>query len=781
MEIFFSSIIDWLNKAYNWVADNMFQNNAVSFDGGFPSNFVSSFTIRIGISFLVALGLLVASVVLIGTFENRILKKRFADMVLGVLFGFYSILFIFSGVFMDGIRVFDFRFMLLALVGTAYGPKRLLYMAIPYLFVSYINFGYPLVDIFILIYAILISFFPSKKDFKAILLLGGILPVALLEKPIRGVMTTLSITPVVIFGLILIALIILLGGFWIIVVRNKSLSILTLQKYIWAILHNNSNICHFKIDKRKDWIKISKSYYKIFEINQPVGEYEKFSDFINTFDTRLLATPDLVSAKEIFSRGLHNLYVNTAITHSSQNIEVFSKRTIFGRRKGILVNTTNVIDSGEMVLEMQKIDFLTGLKTSYVIRDDISQKARRQKGLVLQIHISLADLNRHTSLFGVDFYNNALKAIAVKLRDVFKDMDIYSFKNGEFHLVHYGLVSVDEANKFKDRVYNVFNAPIEVSGRDIKVLVTTGLKISESNEASTLEGADRCVAKTIWSQIKASEMGQNHSYIFNEERYNYEQMRSRRIEKLPSIIKEKQFRTVYQPIVNAKTGQLFSFEALSNVDNSIYENISLVIKDAMFCNMSSDLDNALLECLLKDLKSKSINGVNLFVNILPNTPFLPIFLEINKHQEENRGKFYIEFTEYDKADTSYLLHFINQLRSHGINVALDDYGAGYASPNFLLSISPNVVKLDMELIKGIYEDKNKAYLVSTIVNYCKESKILCLAEGVDNVKDMRKMIELGIDLLQGYYIGKPSPIPQMISEEITKEILSYSTINEGDF
>lgn len=774
MENWFSSIIDWLNKIYHWLIGTSAANK-ISFDAGFPlPTDITAMPFRIGISFLVAIGLLVASVVLIGTFENRIFRKGLSNFVIGSLYGFYSVLFIFSGVFMSGVRVFDFRFLLLALVGTAYGSKKLAFLALPYMFVSYMSFGYPLVDAFILIYAIIVSLFHARKDFKAIIMAGGILPMALLEKPIAHQIQALDITPVIIFGIIMLALLALLGAIWLIVIRNRSLTILNLQKYIGAILHNNANICHFKIDKARDKIKISKSFFKMFELSAPTLEYSSYKDFIKTFSNVLLATPDLIDAEELFTKGHYNIYVNTAVTHSSQLIEIFTKRTIFGRRKGVLVNNTNVLDSGEMVMEMQKTDFLTGLKTAYVIRDEISRNAKLKRGLVLQMHISFADLNRHTSLFGVDFYNNALKTIAMLLRDNFKNMNIFSFKNGEFHLTYFGLVNAEEANKYKERLYALFNAPVNVSGRDIKVLVTCGLKVSESADVDNIEKADRSVAQTIWSQIKASEMGQNHSYMFNPERYFSEQSRNKRIEKLPVIINERQFKTLYQPIVDAKTGQIFSYEALSTVNNEVYKSIGQVIGDAMFCNMSADLDNALLNCLLEDIRKINIGSANLFVNILPNTPFLPVFADINRHLESVGSKLFIEFTEYEKADTSLLSHFTNQLKAHGIHVALDDYGAGYASPNFLLSISPNVVKLDMELVRGAHYDKNKSYLISTIIHYCKESNILCLAEGIENWDDLKKLIELGIDLVQGYYIGKPASEPTQINLEITKEIMLCS-------
>jgi EAL domain-containing protein (putative c-di-GMP-specific phosphodiesterase class I) len=83
----------------------------------------------------------------------------------------------------------------------------------------------------------------------------------------------------------------------------------------------------------------------------------------------------------------------------------------------------------------------------------------------------------------------------------------------------------------------------------------------------------------------------------------------------------------------------------------------------------------------------------------------------------------------------------------------------------------------MELVRGAHYDKNKSYLIGTIIHYCKESNILCLAEGIENLDDLKKLIELGIDLVQGYYIGMPAKEPTKINDEIASQIRLYSKIS----
>ena len=88
-------------------------------------------------------------------------------------------------------------------------------------------------------------------------------------------------------------------------------------------------------------------------------------------------------------------------------------------------------------------------------------------------------------------------------------------------------------------------------------------------------------------------------------------------------------------------------------------------------------------------------------------------------------------------------------------IALDDYGSGYSSEGSLLNMNVHIVKLDMELVQGIHENPDKQELVASLVHYCKERGILVLAEGVEQLEELQTMLELGADLFQGYYLGRP--------------------------
>lgn len=117
------------------------------------------------------------------------------------------------------------------------------------------------------------------------------------------------------------------------------------------------------------------------------------------------------------------------------------------------------------------------------------------------------------------------------------------------------------------------------------------------------------------------------------------------------------------------------------------------------------------------------------------------------------------------ADAQKLSRWMAAARNRGISVALDDLGAGHANIGILLRLRPHIVKLDMELVRGINADPSRQALVRGVAAACKEFGSLVIAEGVEAEQEYRKLRELGIGLMQGFFIARPAiaSLPQVFS------------------
>ena len=103
--------------------------------------------------------------------------------------------------------------------------------------------------------------------------------------------------------------------------------------------------------------------------------------------------------------------------------------------------------------------------------------------------------------------------------------------------------------------------------------------------------------------------------------------------------------------------------------------------------------------------------------------------------------------------------------------ALDDYGSGYNGEKNLLLLQPRFVKVDVVFIRGIDTNPDRQQLVSGLVTYAHGRNMKVVAEGIETAEELQKVLELGVDLFQGYFLARPAAVPGTISpqaEEIIK-------------
>jgi EAL domain-containing protein (putative c-di-GMP-specific phosphodiesterase class I) len=99
---------------------------------------------------------------------------------------------------------------------------------------------------------------------------------------------------------------------------------------------------------------------------------------------------------------------------------------------------------------------------------------------------------------------------------------------------------------------------------------------------------------------------------------------------------------------------------------------------------------------------------------------------------------------------------VTRLRALGYRVAVDDLGAGYAGLSSIALLQPEIVKIDMGLVRGVDSSPTKAALISSVIALCEKLNILVIAEGVETAAESARLQELECDLLQGYYYARPA-------------------------
>ena len=130
----------------------------------------------------------------------------------------------------------------------------------------------------------------------------------------------------------------------------------------------------------------------------------------------------------------------------------------------------------------------------------------------------------------------------------------------------------------------------------------------------------------------------------------------------------------------------------------------------------------------------------------------------------------LEITESAYSDNaSRLIEVVNNLRSKGFKIEMDDFGSGYSSLNMLTTIPIDVLKMDMKFVRNMMKDEKSFKLVELVMDIAKFLNVPVVAEGVEDKIQMTKLKEMGCDLIQGYYFSKPVP-PEEFNAFIEAEI-----------
>jgi EAL domain-containing protein (putative c-di-GMP-specific phosphodiesterase class I) len=137
----------------------------------------------------------------------------------------------------------------------------------------------------------------------------------------------------------------------------------------------------------------------------------------------------------------------------------------------------------------------------------------------------------------------------------------------------------------------------------------------------------------------------------------------------------------------------------------------------------------------------------------------------------------VEITEWLELSDEDLHNLKEYYKKVGFNTAIDDYGAGYSNVTNLLRYMPNGVKIDRMLLSNIQDSPQKQHFVKDIITFSHDNNINVIAEGVETREELQTVIQLGADLVQGYYIARPgAEIIPTVTRQIKNEILEFSRL-----
>ena len=267
-------------------------------------------------------------------------------------------------------------------------------------------------------------------------------------------------------------------------------------------------------------------------------------------------------------------------------------------------------------------------------------------------------------------------------------------------------------------------------------------------------------------QVKHSHKGRMCDFDIGS--YHQEAYAAQTQQDFERLLQEELVSYHFQPICSARSGRVAAYEALMRVDLPTLHSPAQVMQLAHETGRLYEIERITVFHSSEIFQRMQAQGLLqsdalLFINSIANVSLtVEDVEEYAQRYPELLKRLVVEITEQEDLDRACLERKRNVPGFSG-SFALDDYGSGYSNELNLLELSPRYIKIDISIVRGIDTDRDKQQIVSNIVAYAHARSMQLIAEGIETEAQLRTVIGLGVDLLQGYYLSRPAAVPAPVA------------------
>ena len=387
------------------------------------------------------------------------------------------------------------------------------------------------------------------------------------------------------------------------------------------------------------------------------------------------------------------------------------------------------------------------------------------KTLFLVDILNMQDLN---AIYGFSNGNYIIKQLNSILKNETKN-SIKKILNREFHIkiknshadvfkiLIYDDLSIEDIIKIKNLIYeNIVSNDFKLLDRNSLINIDITIGCSKSDDNRTKVYAEKALHNAKQNFL--------HYSYYDSFLYKNELINEDLVETINYSIENNLVEPYFQAIMDNETNEIVKYEALMRIfdkdGNMLMPNI--FIHKAKKCRLYNKLMEILFDkIIIYILKYKVHVSINLdYIDIL--NPYIKKTL-LKKIKDNKIGSYLtLEILESEKVSNFELVNkFINETKQYGVKIAIDDFGTGFSNYENILNLDINYIKIDGSLIRKI-DETIYLNLIKSIVSFSKEQNIKIVAEFVSDLKTLRYVKSVGIDYSQGYHIGKPMHINDII-------------------
>ena len=400
-------------------------------------------------------------------------------------------------------------------------------------------------------------------------------------------------------------------------------------------------------------------------------------------------------------------------------------------------------------------DSLTGLPTLPVMIER-SRNLFKERGELVVLYLNFVRYSKIEEIYGREKLDADLATTAAAVREFLDDSSLrssrvmVSFTNDDdfifFHVPAAGVAAATE-NEITDlvsRLQHHVGGRIETQhGEDVAALfdIYVGRAHVYYNPKIRLE-------RLIYRGIREAA---------NAARSIEERERARRVADLRSSLRDRGVYIDYHPIVVTETKEIFGYEALARGVMRSLRSPEVMFDVAAEADLVWELSRLCRSRAIEGIATRLRGNELLFLNVDPHDFSDPAFSE---NEVEHPERVVIEITERTAIkDYPKFRERLQRFRERGFRFAIDDAGSGYAGLGSIANLEPDFIKLDISLINAIDTNFIKQSLVETMVHFANDHGAKVIAEGVERAEEFDTVKSLGVHLVQGFFLHRPSHLP----------------------
>lgn len=523
------------------------------------------------------------------------------------------------------------------------------------------------------------------------------------------------------------------------------------------------------VDLAKKVESFNKKFIEMWKIPRHLTEENDDKKLINFVRDQLVDPMEFVNKIEKVYANITEESFDEIIFKDGRIFERYSKPQMIGNKCVGRVWSFRDI-TGRKLLESElyhqaNFDLLTSLPNRVLVLDRLSQAILYAARSKVQVAILFLDLDRFKIIndtLGHTHGDKLLELVAARLASCIRLNDTVSRVGGDEFLIILTMLKEESVTiEIARKCLAAFKEPFLIQGNKFSISASIGISFypRDGKEAEML------IRNADIAMYHAKALGRNNFQYFTQEMNEKVQTRLKIENHLRNALVQNELFVLYQPIVSLKTGHIVGAEALLRWDHpelgfilpsdfiSVAEESGMIVSIGEWvlkvaCTQMSEWHAKKLNILYVsvNLSSRQFKQANLFEKInvvLAETKLNPAYLAI-------------ELTEsviMDNIEEN--IKTLNKMKEIGILIAIDDFGIGYSSLNYLKQLPLDKLKIDISFIKDITIHVDGAAITAAIIALANKLNLEVIAEGVENHEQLNFLIHHECDEIQGFYFSKP--------------------------